>query len=323
MINYPPCNSLANRPRRSSGFISLSIGAVAGAIAGPAIAAKMMQTWGPWVPLTLSGCVVTPMIFIASIFLPETRPHLTNTHAASRPDEPLLVAIKSHLAHSRERLSESLRMLHQRSIILLLITFFITEPSQYASGQTLAQLISKRFHWSLAQTGYMFSARGVLTVVVLAVLPLLSSVLTGRFRFPVFRKDLVLAQGSLVFLVIGNLLTGGEHPAEVITGIVVSTFSSGLSSLAKSLIASYVDAQHSAQLFALTGMVETAGSIFGAPSVAWAFDRGVKMGGRWMGLPFFYVAILSAIALAALLFVDRHRAVKRDEEALNRGSVEL
>lgn len=231
--------------------------------------------------------------------------------------------LRSHLAHARERLGESLTMLHQRSVILLLATFFISEPVQQVYGQTLAQLISKRFHWNLAETGYMFSARGTLVVVVLAILPVLSGILTGRFRFSVFRKDLVLAQASLVCLIIGSLLTGGEHPAEVVTGLVISTFSAGISSLAKGLIASYVDPEHMARLFALTGMVETAGAIFGGPSVAWAFDRGVKMGGRWMGLPFFYIAVLSAIALVALFFVDRHRIVKHDEESLNRGSVEL
>jgi len=283
----------------------------------------MMQVWQLWVPLTISGLFLIPIIYISTIFLPETRPHLTDAQVSSRPDEPFMSTLRSHLAHARERLGESLTMLHQRSVILLLATFFISEPVQQVYGQTLAQLISKRFHWNLAETGYMFSARGTLVVVVLAILPVLSGVLTGRFRFSVFRKDLVLAQASLVCLIIGSLLTGGEHPAEVVTGLVISTFSAGISSLAKGLIASYVDPEHMARLFALTGMVETSGAIFGGPSVAWAFDRGVKMGGRWMGLPFFYIAVLSAIALVALFFVDRHRIVKHDEESLNRGSVEL
>lgn len=282
-----------------------------------------MQIWQPWVPLIGSGLVLTPIIFISTIFLPETRPHLTDAQSLSPADEPFLSAIHTHLVHARSRLGESLTVLNNRSVILLLVTFFINDPVQLAGGQTLAQLISKRFGLTLAETGYMFSARGILTVVVLALLPLVSALLTGRLRLSVFRKDLVLARASLLCLVVGSVLTGGEHPAVATAGVSIATFAAGLPSLSKGLIASYVDNEHTARLFALTGMVETAGSIFGGPSLAWAFDRGVTMGGGWMGLPFFYIAALAAVALVSLCFVEKHKVVKSDEESLNRGSVEL
>jgi MFS-type transporter involved in bile tolerance (Atg22 family) len=93
--------------------------------------------------------------------------------------------------------------------------------------------------------------------------------------------------------------------------MVVSTLAIGLDSLAKSLIASYVDKEHTSRLYALTGMTETAGRFFGAPSLAWTFERGVKSG--WMGLPFYFVATLSALALAALCFVRMPDKSEEDE----------
>lgn len=283
----------------------------------------MMEIWNPWVPLFISGVILTPTIFISMIFLPETRPRLTGAQSSTGPEEPLLAAIQSHVVHARERLVESLTVLRKRPVVLLLVMFFISDPVQLASGQVLTQLLSNRFKWLLKDIGYLFSVRGILTVVVLAVIPFVSGLMTGRFRMPVFKKDLILLQASLGCLVVGNLLTGGERPAEVILGQVISTFSAGFPSLAKGLIASHVDKEHTARLFALTGMVETIGSIFGGPFLAWSFGRGVKLGGRWMGLPFFCIAALCALALVAVFFVEKPRMEKYEEESQNRESVEL
>lgn len=188
-------------------------------------------------------------------------------------------------------------------------------------GQTLAQTISKRFHWTLAQTGYLFSVRGIIMVVILAFMPCFSSLLIsprlGKYRLSIFKRDLRLAQLSLVVLIIGSILIGGETLAEVITGLVISTFAIGFESLAKSLIASYVDKEHTSRLYALTGMTETAGKFFGGPSLAWMFERGVKSG--WMGLPFYFVAMLCALALAALCFVQKPKAIEPEDE----GSTEV
>ncbi|OIW28726.1 MFS general substrate transporter [Coniochaeta ligniaria NRRL 30616] len=291
---------------RTSGFLWLSLGAVTGAVAGPGLSAKLMEATTPWIPLYITGCI-SPFIFVATIFLPETRPRQIELPASAPADGSYSAALVSHVKHTRIRLAESVSVLRSRSIAILLLLFFVHAPITMSHGQTIAQTISKRFHWTLAQTGYLFSVKGIVMVVVLALMPFLSSFLTsprlGKYQLSIFKRDLRLAQLSLVFLIVGSILMGGESLAEVITGLVVSTFAIGIDSLVKSLIASYVDKEHTSRLYALTGMTETAGRFFGAPSLAWTFERGVKSG--WMGLPFYFVAGLCALALVALCFVQK------------------
>jgi MFS-type transporter involved in bile tolerance (Atg22 family) len=196
------------------------------------------------------------------------------------------------------------------------LLFFVHSPVTMSHGQTMAQVISKQFHWTLAQIGYLFSIRGILMVAILAAMPLFSAFLAsprlGKYRLSIFKRDLRLAQLSLVFLIVGSILMGGETLPQVIAGLVLSTFAIGLDSLAKSLVASYVDKAHTSRLYALTGMTETAGRFFGAPSLAWTFERGVKSG--WLGLPFFFVAALCALAFVALCFVQQPHTSEDDEQ---------
>lgn len=311
----PPLPTYSPLSHRTSGFLWLSLGAVTGAVAGPGLSAKLMEATTPWIPLYITGCI-SPFIFVATIFLPETRPRQIELPASAPADGSFSAALVSHVKHTRIRLAESVSVLRSRSIAILLLLFFVHAPITMSHGQTIAQTISKRFHWTLAQTGYLFSVKGIIMVVVLALMPFFSSFLTsprlGKYQLSIFKRDLRLAQLSLVFLIVGSILMGGESLAEVITGLVVSTFAIGIDSLAKSLIASYVDKEHTSRLYALTGMTETAGRFFGAPSLAWTFERGVKSG--WMGLPFYFVAGLCALALVALCFVQKPNISDEDEQ---------
>jgi len=311
--SLPLCT--ANLNSRTSGFLWLSLGAVTGAVAGPGLSAKLMEATNPWVPLYVTSAFA-PFIFLATVFLPETRPRQIELPATKPDNESLGAALVSHVKHARTQLAESISVLRSRSIAILLCLFFVHSPVIISHGQTIAQTISKRFHWTLAQTGYLFSIKGILTVVVLAAMPFFSSFLAsprlGKYRLSIFKRDLRLAQLSLVFLIVGSILMGGETLPEVITGLVVSTLAIGIDSLAKGMIASYVDKEHTSRLYALTGMTETAGRFFGAPSLAWTFERGVKSG--WMGLPFYFVAVLCTLTLAALCFVQQPETVDDDDD---------
>ena len=296
----------------------MSLGAVLGGVTGPALAAKLMELYSPWVPLWVTGFILTPIAFITIIILPETL-HLRRTAQESfSKDQSFVAAVRSHLDHAVDRLVESLSMLKTPSLAILLATFLIQSPVQISEGQTLAQTISKRFHWTLAQTGYLFSIRGLLTVAVLGFLPAVSSLLTsprlGRFQLSVFRKDIVLEQMSLLALVVGSALTGGATFPQVVAGQMISTLAVGGSSMAKSLVAYYVDAEHTSRLYTLVGMIETVGSFFAGPTLAWMFNTGMRLGGRWMGLPFFFVAVLCALALVAVCLVREPQAAKTNDD---------
>ncbi len=292
----------------------MGIGAAAGSVIGPSAAARLMETTSPWVPMLIPMTVLTPLLYLITVFIPETLPrrvHESPTHSMS---------IAAHLVHAWARLRESVSVFRSPSVVLLLAPFLLQSAVDTAHGQMLAQSISSRFGWSLAQTGYLVSARGLLVIAVMTLLPVATGLLTSgrsplRWRLSMFRKDLVLAQFSLVCLVVGGFLMGGGSIADIVWGVVVSTLAVGLSAAAKALVASYVDVAQTSRMYVLTSMVENVGAMIAGPTMAWAFQAGMQLGGGWVGLPFFYLAVLSVLTLAALCFV-------RDQEIKSVGGDE-
>jgi len=320
----------------------MSLGAIAGSVVGPAAAAKLMESVSPWIPILIPLFILTPMVYAITIFMPETLPRgskdgVDGSGRSTSPfaQKPLGAALRAHLRHTWARLRESLAALRSRSVLLLLAVFLLQNPVQAAQNQILAQTVSTRFGWTLARVGYLVSLRGIVTVAVLVLLPAASALLTapragpkaitvpmggGRhLRLPgagmsVFRKDLTLARASLVALAVGSLLCAGASVGALVAGIVVSTLAVGLGSAAKSLVAYYVAPEHTTRLYTLTGMVETLGGLFAGPTLAWAFQTGVRLKGAWMGLPFYYLTVLVLLALAAVCFVRPPLAEKAADE---------
>jgi hypothetical protein len=53
----------------------------------------------------------------------------------------------------------------------------------------------------------------------------------------------------------------------------------------------------------LIGVVETIGMIYAGPALAWFFATGMKLKGLWLGLPYFWLASIAALAMVGLCFV--------------------
>ena len=228
-------------------------------------------------------------------------------------------ALPAHASETLTHLRETVAILRRsRPALLLLHSFLFLPAVQSVHGTVLAQSVSKRFGWSLAQTGYMFSLRGIATVVVLSLIPVVSRLLTGSgcgLSEP--RKDLVLAHTMLAVIIVGSLLLSSGHSiARLVLGSVCSTLTVGFGSVLKSLITHFfvceygleqteaqeekTGSEHTSRLYTLTSMVETAGSVLAGPVLAWAFSCGLRLGGAWIGLPFYYVCGLCATALGCL-----------------------
>ncbi|CAK7206552.1 hypothetical protein SEUCBS139899_009348 [Sporothrix eucalyptigena] len=309
---------------RASGFIGLSIGAVLGSIIGPACAALLMMNGGSaWVPINITLFVLAPAILLLTIFLPETLPKKAkpssqpSTTTASSPSSHASFwtgTIPAHVRETLQHLQKTVTVLRRsRAALLLLPSFLFTPAIQSVQGSILAQSVSKRFGWSLAQTGYLFSFRGIVTVVVLALIPVMSKyILMGSkdqnhkrrgLGLTENAKDLLLARTSLVCLVVGNILMAASASlATLVVGLVLSTLAVGFGSMTRSLITHYFleeakqssghnsasstgensDDDHTSRLYSLTGMVETFGSVLAGPLLAWTFSSGLALGGGWI-----------------------------------------
>ncbi|KAL8287936.1 hypothetical protein RB600_003730 [Gaeumannomyces tritici] len=303
---------------KASAFMWTSIGAIGGVVIGPALAAHMMESASsPWVPVR-AACTALVPILVALVILPETRPAGGTAEAGTSSDtimkEGFWKMLRAQLSESLSSLRSSVHMLRRASILCVMPSFFVTQPVTTVQGATLGLTFSKKFGWKMAQLGYFFSARGLLTILVLALLPLLIKSRSkdggggGGGGGVGVGRDLHLARASMLFMALANLLTGlGLEAVPLLAaGQLALTLSVGSGSLSRSLLAGLAGGpDQTARLYALAGMVETVGSLVSGPTLPWAFAVGVRAGGAWMGIPFWLVAVLCALALAALLCVRR------------------
>ena len=296
---------------RAASFLYLTFGATAGGLIGPLIAGILMTNFGPWVPIYVV-VAVTPLVLCLFFFIPET---LNSTKKASyRKKLSLGEELKERVAHGIDDLRQAVDMLKNVNIPLVLLTFLFQSARFTAYTSILAQYMSKHFGWKLAQISVLLSPLGLLNLGVLAALPHVSKILvSGRFKFTVFGKDLFLTQVSTALTIIGAIIEAcSRNVGLFLFGLFIGTFGAADSPLARATVTHYVEPENTSKLYALIGMLEVLGSFLGAPVLAFLFSTGLKRKGAWISLPWWYVGALCAIALVALFFIRPPK--KRDEE---------
>ncbi|KAK4154815.1 general substrate transporter [Chaetomidium leptoderma] len=295
-------SDVSSETDRATGFLCLSFGAVLGTLIGPVTAGLLMEHMGPWFPIILVFCV-TPFVFALMLFLPETLPIKLQKATDQDEQQPLT----EKLREAARELGVSLSLLKNPNITLALPAFLI-QPALFAAySSTLAQHISTYFGWNLAQTNYLLSPLTILQLVIIVLLPTASGWLTnqsGRFRLSLFSKDLLLTRIFLIFLISGALIEGlSREVALFLVGLTVGTIGSSFGPLCRAIATSYVEPQQTSRLYALISMLETGGQMLGGPVLAWCFNVGLSKKGLWIGLPWFYVAGLVAVAFTSLMFL--------------------
>lgn len=277
-----------------------------GASVGPAISSAFMETFSPWVPTFISFFVnlaaLIPLFFVPETLLPSKQDSNSEQDHPESGEGPEPHSFRWYLSQSLN-LGSSIALMKSPSIILVLATFLTAAPEALGTSQFLAQYISKRFDWPLAKTGYLLTLRGVIHMgVLLFTLPLLSKILLRYQRPPA--KDLMLARGSVAIAAVGAFFMAAPQIGLVVAGLAVHSLGSGLAPLCRSLATSYVTPQDTSKLNTVIGIVETTGSLFAGPALAWLFETGMKLGGMSLGLPYYGLAASFALCLVGLIFVQ-------------------
>lgn len=119
------------------------------------------------------------------------------------------------------------------------------------------------------------------------VLPALSTLCLTRLHMSPLSKDLWLSRWSGLALIIADLVTTFSFtPALYTTGLVLLAGGSGLGPLIRGLLNALVEPHHVGIMNTVVGILETAGIMVASPIFSWSFQRGMEMGGAWIGLPF-------------------------------------
>ncbi|OBT97359.1 hypothetical protein VE01_04399 [Pseudogymnoascus verrucosus] len=300
---------------RAQTFLIIMSGSLGAQILGPILSGRLMS-WSPYPPMLL-GIVIIAVGGVCFLFVPEslharpTKPISTSAPVSplttSPPHQPssLLTSIKDHL---RTTIASTSSMFNSTPAILLLSTFFLVVLAVQMVQLALRD-VSTRFHWSLAQAGYLMSVRAAIDMsVILAILPIASHLLT-RPRGPALStraKDYLLALLSAGAMVTGCVLLALSPPlALVLTALAIFSLGSGFMGLCRSLLTELVPASQVASLYAAVGVVEILGSIVGGPVLAKLYGIGLEWGGLWRGGPFAVVAVVGLYCVGALLGARR------------------
>lgn len=276
-----------------------------------------MNKYGPWLPIYLV-LVFVPINMGILLLLPETLTvNLKKKHAEGGKRAPS--TLKEHVLHSVNDLKYSLSMLKNVSIAMIFITFFIQNARYAAYTTTMSQYISKHFKWKMADVSLILSPLGILDLTILGGLPKVGDTLMSpRFRMTAFGKDLFLTRISTVMLVLGAFWQGlSQNIVMFFLGLFIETFGAATGPLARATVTHYVQPEYTARLYALIGMIEVVGSFIAGPVLAWCFDLGLKRKGLWIGLPWFYVSFLCAVALIGLYYVKPPKKHVREEEVVD------
>ncbi|CAG9954146.1 unnamed protein product [Clonostachys rosea f. rosea IK726] len=295
---YAAATDVSTEENKASNFLYLMIGASAGGLLGPVISGILMKTYNAWFPIYVSVAIV-PLACALIAFIPETLKIDSKSVVGSG------ASLRDQIAHGFQDLRRTAGLLRDRNILLVSVVYLTENPRASASMSTLAQYISKHYGWTLAEVTFLLSPLGILHIIILAVLPKVSEVLMSpRYRFTSFGKDLFLTRISMLILTIASILQGiSPNIVMFIMALFISVFGGADSPLARATVSHYVDASHISRLYALLSMVEVLGSFLGGPITAWFFKKGLEWKGIWSGLPWFYISLLCALTFSALIFV--------------------
>lgn len=296
---------------RANVFLLGGGGALFSTLAAPTVASFLMAK-----SAMLSLYVGLSMIILGAsiiVFMPETL-HLRLSEATGtlvkvtsteRPD--IYTTGKSNDKESRSfkskvteflcRTYEATKVIRSIPIMILLLTFLASPFGSQSVGLSI-RYISNRFSWKLRETMLLLSLRALVNILVLlAFIPLLSTFLIKKMGFSSKGKDLLLARFSIIVLAIGSFVIAASPTIGLtIFGMIIWTVGTGYESLTRSLITTLVDKEHIGRLYSIITVVETVGALIAGPTLNWLYSVGLKKGGGWIGLPFYFLTLVCLVA---------------------------
>ncbi|KAI7353679.1 MFS general substrate transporter [Hortaea werneckii] len=315
-------SDIVPQDHRASTFLRVGASELAAKVVVPPIAASLM-TINPWIP-SLIGTGLLLICFLTYGLVPETlnyyqpvehpspaQPISSSTETTQQPKPPSSNTPPTHHSPPTKPLTRPLHSLHTATTFLthdpripLLILPFIGHSLIAQTSQLLLQYTSKRYRLTFSQATLLTTILNAVKVLLLfALLPYTSTLAMRVFRLSAQRKDLYLARASQGFVFVGWTMIGGSpNLVCVVVSMVVAALGQSTYFLIRSLLTSLVPADQIARVYSIVSLVDVVGAMLGSPLLAGLFGRGLALGGGWVGLPFYFLGLISA-GFAVLLFV--------------------
>lgn len=295
---------------RAGAFLRLGAANLSANLFMPPLAAVLMQR-SPYIP-TLLGLGLQASAAVLYLFVPETLLHgrasrATLVSAESEP-VPATTVHTNFFTLAWRKVRATTAFLTRDWRVPALIAPFALHILLAGSTRLLLQYISKRYNLTFSSATLVVTVRNAGQVLILfMILPFVSKLVMTRLTLSSQRKDIVLARASQCLVAIGLLgLAASPNVPSVAISLAIASLGTGTMFLVRSFLTSIVPVHEVARTYSVISIVDTIGLMFGSPMLAGLFSQGLEVGGSWIALPFYFLAMLS-LCFVALLFVVRLR----------------
>jgi MFS family permease len=292
---------------RSKVFLRLGGVNLISAVCMPLLSAWLMEIT-PWVP-AIAGTLLQISAVIGTLFLPEsldynqTPKELLATSQAETNDPSS--SPKSHLA----RLRDETAFLTTTWRIPFLIASFLIHLTIIDSPPLQLQYLSTRYTLTFARATTLLTLRSTFNITLFFVLlPLIANHLTKALHLSTQRSDLLMSRFSLLAWTLGWIAFGlAPTLLSATIGMGITALGSGSFFLIRSILTPLVPGRQVARLYSLISVVDTLGAMLGAPLLAGLFNRGLRLGGYGVGLPWYFLGGICAVFGVVLCVVGSEK----------------
>ncbi|KAF3902981.1 hypothetical protein ABW20_dc0105296 [Dactylellina cionopaga] len=312
---------------RASTFFTMQLaGTWLPVLIGPPIVSHLMENVGNWIPVFI-GLILAILGCFLLLSLPETINFLETeaTLAQNTENTSLIRDIDCSSSTStdstdsltarqkfrsqchsqfKEFVESSSFVFQSPHLITLICSLMLHMLCLTRCKEMILWYASARYSISIAKATLLDSINAAVSIGILFLLPFISKYLTSKLGVSSQRKDLLIAQVSVVLFAVGWYIVGLAPTLPLaIIGLVVYVLGSGFSGSVRSLASSYVEPHHQARLSSFIAIMMTVGSLVGSPLLAWLYSLGVSSGNPfWFGLPFVALAVVFTMIGFALWF---------------------
>jgi hypothetical protein len=275
----------------------------------PPISAWLMTFWGPYKTAFISlvlFCCSLPLLFVLV-----QGQKIQVTESASTGAIQQLRDIRDHARNN------ILPLLKNTSIASgILLNFLVLFAS--AIGGEYMQYMHVRYHWSFEKTTSLMSYQATIHLIFYAaVIPVAQAILSKRLGNN-DKANIVLIKASMVFAAIGSLVMGTSHsPPGVFVGVTIALLGSGFGPFMLSLLTTMVQKNETAFLYMCLTVSGTTGALAGTPLLQVALAKGIKLGGEWIGLPFYLAVVLYVLGITASWGIKPEKRVHEVEDLIS------
>ncbi|KAK5175378.1 uncharacterized protein LTR77_000517 [Saxophila tyrrhenica] len=312
--------------KRSAVFLRAGAFGIVAGLVMPPLAAWLMR-YNPWIPAIAGTCLQGLAVTLFSL-TPETlnfgarassidaaRSSTFESFPPPEPDAPLSFQSQSATTTADRCLKQfrtSTAFLLEDWRVPVLIAPFLGHDFLGVCASLVIQYLSARYDITFSDAtlvAMIYSA--TVAVLLFFIIPFVSNTLVNRLHLSVMKKDLYLLRASQILLGAGwCMFSFAPNLASVALSLVLASLGQGAPLLLRSFITSLLPKDQIATAYSFISIVDTLGTMVGAPLLAGLLKRGFSLGGGLVGLPFLATGLVIG-GFAVVLFAVR---IKKGED---------